>query len=187
MSQDFVIYLLSGTSTVFGRCREHRHGEDEERLKVDILLYAPDVLPQHCCVRRLDGAPPPGDRRGTATMLKPLHGAPVTRNGAQLLEEAELSPGDLVGVGTHYLFMFKDPTSSAGGLQTPPWMTGLCPNARACLSCGSAHPEKRPRGGPPAACWRDVEGAALSYELEQEDQVLQEILRTLDPGGGRPR
>ncbi|KAK1877633.1 Ras-interacting protein 1 [Dissostichus eleginoides] len=114
--QDFVIYLMSGTTTIFGCCRAHCNGEDEERLKVDILLFAPDVLPQHCCVRRLDSNT--GEHRKTSTMLKPLHGAPVTRNGFLLKEEVELNPGDLVGLGKHYLFMFKDPTSTSGSLQT---------------------------------------------------------------------
>ncbi|XP_056871822.1 ras-associating and dilute domain-containing protein-like [Takifugu flavidus] len=188
--QDFVIYLMSGTSTIFGRCREHCHGEDEDRLKVDILLYAPDVLPQHCCIRRLDNVQSPsGDHRKTVTMLKPLHGAPVTRNGFNLQEEVELNPGDLVGLGNHYLFMFKDPTSSSGWLQTPPWMTRLCPNTKACLACGSTVAEKRLWRKPFVPPWRDVKGAEvlLSYELEQEDRVLQEILTSLDPSGDEPK
>lgn len=184
--QDFVVYLMSGTSTIFGRCREHCHGEDEDRLKVDILLYAPDVLPQHCCIRRLDHVQPPsGDHRRTATMLKPLHGAPVTRNGLRLQEEVELSPGDLVGLGQHYLFLFKDPTSSSGRLQAPPWTTTLCPDSRPCSACGSALTEKTWRRRALLPRWRDASGAEalLSYELEQEEQVLQEILQTLDPSG----
>lgn len=181
---------MSGTSTIFGCCREHCHGEDEDRLKVDILLYAPDVLPQHCCIRRLDNAQSPsGDHRKTVTMLKPLHGAPVTRNGFDLQEEVELNPGDLVGLGNHYLFMFKDPTSPSGWLQTPPWITRLCPNTKACVSCGSTVAEKRLWRRPFVAPWRDVKGAevVLSYEPEQEDRVLQEILTSLDPSGEEPK
>lgn len=188
--QDFVIYLMSGTSTIFGCCREHCHGEDEDRLKVDILLYAPDVLPQHCCIRRLDNVQSPsGEGRRTVTMLKPLHGAPVTRNGLDLQEEVELNPGDLVGLGNHYLLMFKDPTGSSGRLQTP-WMTGLCPqHAKACLSCGSTLVETQLWRRPSAPRWRDDEGAEvlLSYELEQEDRVLQDILTTLVPSGDEPK
>lgn len=185
-SQDFVIYLMSGTSTIFGCCREHCHGEDEDRLKVDILLYAPDVLPQHCCIRRLEQVQAPsGDLRKTVTVLKPLHGAPVTRNGFQLQEEVELSPGDLVGLGQHYLFLFKDPTSSSGRLQTPSWMSTLCPDSKPCLSCGSAATEKKLRRRPFLPRWRDLNGAEalLSYELQQEDQVLQQILKALEPSG----
>lgn len=183
---------MSGTTTIFGCCREHYPGEDEERLKVDILLFAPDVLPQHCCVRRLDSGSA-GEPRKTLTLLKPLHGAPVTRNGALLSEEVELNPGDLVGLGKHYLFMFKDPTCSPGSPQTPPWMTRLCPGsdpkASSCSSCGSSVAAKRPRRKPLPPRWRDLEGteALLSYELEQEERVLQEILELLEPSGSEPK
>ncbi|XP_075999150.1 ras-associating and dilute domain-containing protein-like [Genypterus blacodes] len=194
--QDFVIYLMSGTTTIFGCCREHCNGEDEERLKVDILLFAPDVLPQHCCVRRLDstGSSSTGEPKKTQTMLKPLHGAPVTRNGFILKDEVELIPGDLVGLGKHYLFMFKDPTSGSGSTQTPPWMTKLCPNSdtkgsSSCLSCGSSATIKgmQRKTSPPR--WRDLEGteASLSYELEQEGKVLCQILDMSNPSGNDPK
>ncbi|XP_071256349.1 ras-associating and dilute domain-containing protein-like isoform X2 [Salvelinus alpinus] len=193
--QDFVIYLMSGTTTIFGCCREHCNGEDEERLKVDILLFAPDILPQHCCVRRLDSTnSSPGDTKRTLTLLKPLHGAPVTQNGFLLKEEVELTPGDLVGLGQHYLFMFKDPTAAPGAPQTPLWMKQLSPAhdggvgvSSSCQSCGSALRMKWPRvqrkSAPPR--WKDPEGGevSLSYELEQEDRVLQEVLVMVDPNG----
>uniref|UniRef100_A0A3P8TUR0 Ras association and DIL domains 2a n=1 Tax=Amphiprion percula TaxID=161767 RepID=A0A3P8TUR0_AMPPE len=192
--QDFVIYLMSGTTTIFGCCREHSNGEDEERLKVDILLFAPDVLPQHCCVRRLDSnsQTSTGEHKKTMTMLKPLHGAPVTRNGFLLKEEVELNPGDLVGFGKHYLFMFKDPTSASGSIHTPPWMTRLCSNAdskMSCSSCGSSFTIKKFQRKPLPPRWRDLEGteASLNYELDKEERVLQEILDILDPSGSEPK
>lgn len=194
--QDFVIYLLSGTTTILGCCKEHCNGEDEERLKVDILLFAPDVLPQHCCVRRLDSNNQisTGEHKKTQTMLKPLHGAPVTRNGFLLKDEIELNPGDLVGLGKHYLFMFKDPTSTPGSLQTPPWMTRLCPNSdtkasSSCSSCSSSVATKMLQRKPVPCHWRDLEGtvALVNYELEQEERVLQEILNMLDPSGNEPK
>uniref|UniRef100_A0A8D3AS83 Ras-associating and dilute domain-containing protein-like n=1 Tax=Scophthalmus maximus TaxID=52904 RepID=A0A8D3AS83_SCOMX len=190
--QDFVIYLMSGTTTVLGCCREHCNGEDEERLKVDVLLFAPDVLPQHCCVRRLD----PHHQTPT-TLLKPLHGAPVTRNGFLLKEEEELHPGDLVGLGKHYLFMFKDPTSTSGSRPAPPWMSRLCPSSDtnaspSCLSCGSAAAAaaaETSRGRPSPPRWRDLEGAeaSLSYGPEQEERVLRQVLEAPDPGGNEPK
>ncbi|KAM9393429.1 ras-associating and dilute domain-containing protein-like [Pholidichthys leucotaenia] len=196
--QDFVIYLMSGTTTIFGCCREHCNGEDEERLKVDILLFAPDVLPQHCCVRRLDSNSHTSteENKRTLTMLKPLHGAPVTRNGLLLKEEAELNPGDLVGLGKHYLFMFKDPTITitSGSLHSPPWMTRLCPNSdsktvSSCLSCGSSVTIRKLQRRPSPPLWRDLEGtvASLSYELDQEEQVLREILDMVDPSRDEPK
>ncbi|RVE69923.1 hypothetical protein OJAV_G00082820 [Oryzias javanicus] len=185
--QDFIIYLMSGTSTIFGCCREHSSGEDEEQLKVDILLFAPDVLPQHCCVRRRDAAAPSGEQRRTLTMLKPLHGAPVTRNGFPLKEEVELNPGDLVGLGKHYLFMFKDPTSAAASLHAPPWMAQLFPDSKtSCVSCGSSKTSPR-TPSPPR--WRDPQGqeVSLSYEPEHEERLLQEIVEAADPGGAEPK
>lgn len=195
-SQDFVIYLMSGTNTIFGCCSEHCNGEDDESLKVDILLFAPDVLPQHCCVRRLDSSnqTSAGEQKKTLTMLKPLHGAPVTRNGFLLKEEVELNSGDLVGLGKYYLFMFKDPTTTSGSLQSPPWMTRLCPNsdskaAFACLSCGSFITKRCFQRKPLTPRWRDLEGteALLIYELQLEDRVLQEILNMFDPSGNKPK
>ncbi|XP_053706940.1 ras-associating and dilute domain-containing protein-like isoform X1 [Synchiropus splendidus] len=188
--QDFVIYLMSGTTTIFGCCGEHHNGEDEERLKVDILLFAPDVRPQHCCVRRLD-AQSSGEVKKTLTLLKPLHGALVTRNGLILKEEVELNPGDVVGLGTHYLFMFKDPTCSL--TQMPPWMSRLCPSLDtkepSCLSCGTSVTARKPKKKASPPHWRDLEGtqAVLQYEFEQEERVLKEILDSVDPGGSEPK
>lgn len=192
--QDFVIYLMSGTNTIFGCCQEHSNGEDEERLKVDILLFAPDVLPQHCCVRRLDctnTSSSTGETKKTSTtMLKPLHGAPVSRNGFLLKDEVELCPGDLVGLGKHYLFMFKDPTSASASSQTPPWMNKLCPYAEnPKSSCFSCEPSKKLLGKTLAPRWRDLEGteAVLSYESDQEEMILEKILTMLDPSGSEPK
>ncbi len=36
----------------------------------------------------------------------------VTRNGEVLRKEVQLSPGDVIGLGQHYLFLFKDPLAS---------------------------------------------------------------------------
>ncbi|XP_030205697.1 ras-associating and dilute domain-containing protein-like isoform X2 [Gadus morhua] len=190
--QDFVVYLLSGGSTVFGRSVEPLSAEDEERQQVDIVLSAPDVAPQHCCVRRLE---PAGGASQTLTLLRPLHGAAVTRNGAPLGGEVALAPGDLVGLGGHYLFMFKDPTRPAGDARTPAWMARLRPEeagrpVSSCLSCGSSFAQgagRTPPRRPP--CWRDPDGsvASLVYDLGQEDRVLQEVLALVDPGGPEPK
>ncbi|XP_029292790.1 ras-associating and dilute domain-containing protein-like [Cottoperca gobio] len=90
--------------------------------------------------------------------------------------------------------MFKDPTSTSGSLQTPPWMTTLCPNSdtktsSSCLSCGSSFAIKSLQRKSLLSCWRDLEGkeALVIYELEQEERVLQEVLDMLDPSGNEPK
>ncbi|XP_016391984.1 ras-associating and dilute domain-containing protein-like [Sinocyclocheilus rhinocerous] len=187
--QDFLIYLMSGNSCIFGSSIESSTGNNEETLKVDVLLFAPDILPQHCCVQRLDATS--DQTKGSSkmrTMLRPLHSALVTHNGVPLDDEVELCPGDLVGLGQHYLFMFKDPTTS-GAFQTPSWMATLCPPATAspCKLCGTS--VRRRRTQKMAARWRDLEGKvlSLSYQVQHEDQVLEKILSRVDPGGEEPK
>lgn len=183
-----MIYLMSGNSCVFGCCAGH--GEDGERLKVDVVLYAPDVLPQHCWVQHMDfpRTQAEGSRR-TATLLKPFHGASITHNGVQLKDEAELFPGDLIGLGQHYLFMYKDPTAP-DVQRIPTWMAGLSPPALAspCNPCGSSVTRHRTRRRVPA-CWRDPDQRVLSltYELHQENQVLEKIITMVDPRGPEPK
>ncbi|XP_077101816.1 ras-associating and dilute domain-containing protein isoform X2 [Siphateles boraxobius] len=145
-TQDFVIYPLINSSSVFGRRVDQ---SDSERLN----LWAPDLLPRHCLVRRLDVRP--------VTLLKPLDGAEVKRNGAAVRHEVELRSGDVIALGDHYLFMFKDPTSERPTL---------------CQVCVLSEKSRRPRG------FRDPEGAelALAYDVEHESRVLEEIFSTVD-------
>lgn len=183
-----MIYLMSGNSCVFGCCAGH--GEDGEQLKVDVVLYAADILPQHCCVQHLDvpRSQAEGSRR-TSTLLKPLHGGFVTLNGVQLKDEAELFPGDLIGLGQHYLFIFKDPT--APDVQhIPTWMASLSPPPSAAPCSARDSPVRRHRTNRRVpACWRDPDERVISltYELHQEDQVLKKILTIVDPSGPEPK
>ncbi|TRY54230.1 hypothetical protein DNTS_035427 [Danionella cerebrum] len=182
--QEFLIYLMSGNTCVFGSASEHPSADSADTLKVDILLFAPDVSPNHCLIHRLNPSSDTTEGR-TQTLLRPLHGAPVSHNGVPLEDqEVELCPGDLVGLGQHYLFMFKDPSASRG-FQTPSWMATLCsPIAFSpCKLCGtSLRRRRRPKM---AARWRDVEGRvlALSYQRQEEEQVLEKILKMADTEG----
>lgn len=180
---------MSGNSCIFGSSIESSTDKIEEILKVDVLLFAPDILPQHCCVQRLDAtSDQTKESSKMRTLLRPLHSAHVTHNGVPLDDDVELCPGDLVGLGQHYLFMFKDPTAS-GAFQTPSWMATLCPPATAspCKLCGTS--VRRRRTQKMAARWRDLEGRvlSLSYQVHHEDQVLEKILSMVDPGGEEPK
>lgn len=95
-TQDFVIYLLVTPNVVIGQ-----HNNNEDGSKVDILLFATDILPRHCYFRRRCAGGP--------TTLCPCQDAVVTRNGEVLRNDVQLSPGDVIGLGQHYLFLFKDP------------------------------------------------------------------------------
>lgn len=78
--------------------RQSDHGDAS---KPDILLFAPDILLKHCYFHR--------HSPGGPTMLCPYQDAMVMRNGEVLRKEVQLSPGDVIGLGQRYLFLFKDP------------------------------------------------------------------------------
>ncbi|CAL8282666.1 unnamed protein product [Merluccius merluccius] len=186
--KEFVIYLVTGQSTVIGRGSEHDKG-----LKVDILLFAPDIHAKHCCLRR--------QGTGGPALLRPSGDAIVTKNGEVLGKEAELSPGDVIGLGQFYLFLFKDPsavTAKEVNDATPETnMSGmpcLLANAKstaatntkqqtlcnACISTG-ANPNcpsiKLSLTGCPQSL-RDAEGHSLTltYDAETEDIIVKEIV-----------
>ncbi|XP_064806662.1 ras-interacting protein 1-like isoform X2 [Oncorhynchus masou masou] len=185
--QDFVIYLLNGSSTLIGRCS----GEDKERSKVDFPLSAPDILPLHCCLCRHEH-----NDKGSTVRLRPFHSAMVTRNGETLSKEAELSPGDVIGMGRHYLFLFKDPTawvvmqkvkdSTSSPDPTVTAASGVLPQATTlatsepalCNTCISASGTREIRSRRATACLNNPEGRGLNllYVVEHEEAVVKEIV-----------
>uniref|UniRef100_A0A8C1II95 Si:ch211-176g6.2 n=1 Tax=Cyprinus carpio TaxID=7962 RepID=A0A8C1II95_CYPCA len=162
--QDFVIYALINSCTVFGRHVEQAHNEtesDADRMN----LWAPDLLPDHCRVTRGSAA----GRSGAETRLKPLNRAKVKRNGAVIKHEVELQSGDVIALGDHYLFMYKDPTCPK--VATPAEAAQSSRRPPLCKSCVRAR-----------ACFRDVDGAELllPYDVEHESRVLKEIFSVVE-------
>ncbi|XP_029933190.1 ras-associating and dilute domain-containing protein isoform X2 [Myripristis murdjan] len=186
LTQDFVIYLLTGPSIVIGR-----RGDNGEGSKTDILLYASDILPKHCCFSRHN------DTR--STILRPSQSAMVTRNGEVLRKEVELSPGDVIGLGQRYLFLFKDPsavthkevndTTPEPHLSAAPWLLSCATSAtrepilcNTCISTytdlqspNSKHSLKR---GTPFLKAPEGHSLTVNYERELEDRIVKEIIVT---------
>ncbi|MGH0114522.1 UNVERIFIED_CONTAM: hypothetical protein FKN15_019662 [Acipenser sinensis] len=194
--QDFVIYLMSGLTHVFGRCSENSAGEDEERIKVDILLSAPDILPRHCSVRRLESSSHCEATKKTVTLVKPLHGANLTHNGIPVKEETQLQTGDLLGLGDFYLFMYKDPTAPFAG-QRPSWLTSPMTHLGGTVTCkmcgssllGEADRKTKPSHRKSVHRLKDSNGTHLSltYDSIHEDQLLNKVINTTDPKGDEPK
>ncbi|XP_078062848.1 ras-interacting protein 1-like, partial [Mustelus asterias] len=185
--QDFVIYVLNGSSHVFGRSLEESRDEEEEKQKVDILLSAPDICPRHCSVQRREISSS-GEGSEVVTLVKPGKGATVTYNGLPLNTEIQLHPGDLVGMGAYYLFMYKDPTlSNCPREQKPAWfpspVLSLSQDGELkCKMCGCSIQERQQDTIP----WirksiprlKDTKGReyVLMYNLAQEDALLNRII-----------
>uniref|UniRef100_A0A672FQL5 Si:ch211-176g6.2 n=1 Tax=Salarias fasciatus TaxID=181472 RepID=A0A672FQL5_SALFA len=155
----------------------------------DILLSASDVLPRHCCLRRGGGGGP--------TTLCLGQNAVVTRNGELLQNDVQLSAGDVIGLGQHYLFLFKDPLVSdvppEPGLSSAPWMlhnnhhpsaasrsgeTLVCSTCMStCTDLQSSDCRRRPGGcAPPFLSSPEGGSLTLNYEAEHEDRIVKEIV-----------
>ncbi|NXN93722.1 RAIN protein, partial [Rhinopomastus cyanomelas] len=207
--QEFVLYIMSYPVHVFGRS-ERRSGPDRAPtahpggpgggfssggaaaaapggvLQVDTFLSAPDILPRHCLVRAPRGGGPEGPE-GAAATVRPFRGAVVTRNGTPVVRETPLSPGDLLGLGQHFLLLYRDPRGGAPSCP-PPWL----PPARPALGLGALL--RCPGcGRPPAERQEGLRGvleaprAELRFRPQDQEPLLREIVRgTLPPEGDEP-
>uniref|UniRef100_A0A3P9KLD4 Si:ch211-176g6.2 n=1 Tax=Oryzias latipes TaxID=8090 RepID=A0A3P9KLD4_ORYLA len=172
-AQDFVIYLLAAPLVGVGR-----HTDDDDCPKSDISLHAADILPQHChFLRRRPGEP---------VVLRPSTDAFVTKNGEVLRNDVPLSPGDVIGLGRHYLFLFKDPSAplhqdgEAPDLSWSSWSRSPSAARRSSQTfvCSSCVSHLQPPAGAAEAL-----SLSLNYEAEDEERLVKKIVAM--PGGGR--
>ncbi|KAM4623638.1 ras-associating and dilute domain-containing protein-like [Polymixia lowei] len=199
LTQEFVIYLITGPSIVIGRS-----SENDEESKVDVPLFAPDILQRHCCLHRHSS--------GNPTLLQPCRDAVITRNGEVLRKETELRPGDVIGLGQSYLFLFKDPlasmlkeldsTTPEPNLSAVPWLERLVSSPPAtsntrepmlCTTCISTCTEPQNpnskqslKRGTPFLKDPDGRSLTLNYEVELEDRIVKEIV-AMESGSAKDR
>ncbi|XP_062456999.1 ras-interacting protein 1 isoform X2 [Rhea pennata] len=170
--QDFVVYVMTRPRHVFGRPERRGPPEKGGGGGVDTFLDAPDILPRHCLVRA-----------GEPALVRPFRGAAVTHNGAPLLRQAPLGPGDLLGLGQHFLLVYKDPR--AGPAPPPAWLPRAGPapglaGALGCPGCGRS-PQERHEA---VRAYVESRRAELRFRPQEEEALLREILRLADGGGG---
>jgi hypothetical protein len=93
--QDSLMHTLRGDRVKIGR--------DAALLEPsDIALSSPDILPQHCMLHRADNTP-------KRWVLNTFDNAHVTINGCVVKNTIPLHFGDLISIGQHYVFIYKDP------------------------------------------------------------------------------
>lgn len=63
--------------------------------------------------------------------MRPFRGGAVTHNGVALYRETVLKPGDVIGLGNHFLFLYRDPRVTPA----PPLALTLPWQADASITC----------------------------------------------------
>ncbi|KAI4902558.1 hypothetical protein NFI96_021997 [Prochilodus magdalenae] len=123
-----------------------------------------------------------GESQGRVALLRPFRGGAVTHNGVVLYRETVLKPGDLIGLGSHFLFLYRDPrvTPAPPLALAPPWQALL--DSTTSLGAGNMVDRQE--------ALRQYLGsteAVLKFQAKHADAVLQEIMSknsTPDSGGG---
>ncbi|XP_029440257.1 ras-interacting protein 1 [Rhinatrema bivittatum] len=165
--QDFVLYVMTRKQHLFGRAE--RALREKSGPHVDTFLQAPDILPRHCCVWLVEL---PG--RGRVTRVRPYRGASLTHNGGILQREAELSTGDLLGLGEHFLFMYKDPRVSQGRPVWLPkaWTASGLSGVFSCQTCGRSLQERQAA----FQAYMESQDLVLRFRPQEEEALLKEII-----------
>ena len=118
LREDSIIYYLSEQITQIGSS-EFTTSTNNVNERNDIVLRCPDVKSQHCwIVKKTNSADKIAENgRRLSSILDNLivclhpFGAMVTINGSPITKPVNLYTGDLIAVGQHYLFLYKDLTT----------------------------------------------------------------------------
>ncbi|XP_053412860.1 ras-associating and dilute domain-containing protein isoform X2 [Nycticebus coucang] len=167
---DSLVYVLNRD--------RHTVGQRTPASKPSISLSAPDILPLHCTIRRLQLA---GSQAGDRLVLEPIPGAPISVNFSEVgMRTVVLRHGDLLSLGLYYLLLFKDPAQA----QPLPTQALACLQAvpQSCRMCGTVLSSWGTAHSAPATLSRRRQ-LVLEFEPDLEDTLLQRIMTLIEPGG----
>lgn len=145
----------------------------------DIPLYSDDLITKHCQVfKKL-----PADNESVTesedgldqVFLEPFPNCEVMVNGRTLAEAVMLAPGDLVQIGRHYVFLYKDPMRVSDANLTFDWLPGAAVNGS-----GSLHGKAKVIRMQQVAA-KSPNRLSLAYELEDEDKLLEYFVTICEP------
>ena len=192
---DYLYHRLDEQLSVVG-CPVHQ----PDNQCADVILFAPDILPQHCTlIKRVESSSPDFEQEyndlNFAVYLEPSRGADVCVNGAAVLSPTKLIPGDLVSFGKHYYFLFKDPSQIADSSMKLSWVNYLkqfhkmkmAEDAEYASGVQNIH-DGDTSNISNAKDGIDVpdeaqNGLRLSYSVQDEDYLLDMIMNMVDLSG----
>ena len=118
-AREFLIYRLIEDVTAVGRA-DVQDGIGSNRH--NITLTGPDILPVHCLIhQRRPECVEHQTEQEAQTWLEPMQNAHIALNGAKIDSSNSILPGDLLSIGNHHLFLFKDPSQAQEIMQGLHW------------------------------------------------------------------
>ena len=178
---DFLYHRLDEQLALVGRPVYHLDDQSP-----DIVLFAPDVLPQHCTLsKRVETSAPNFEQDYNVNFviyLEPCRGADVCINGVTVSSSSTLHPGDLVSFGKHYLFMFKDPSQVADTSMKLTWFNNLKQFHKLQMSANASKSHRLKSNAVDVVDIQDEPSneLRLSYLPHDEDDLLDMIMNIVD-------
>ncbi|XP_074638048.1 ras-associating and dilute domain-containing protein-like [Acropora palmata] len=179
-NQDDILYhRLDEQLTLVGHPVHHRDDQSP-----DIVLHSPDVLQQHCSLRKeveisALNSEMEDHNVNFSIYLEPCQGADICINGTSVSLRCKLQPGDLISFGKHYFYLFKDPSQVSDMSMKLTWFNNLkqfhkLQNDRLLLASNSDNLNGTEISEEPDNRLR------LSYQQQEEDDLLIMIMNIVD-------
>ena len=171
VAEDYLLHRLDEDYMIIGR---PTIGQKHP----DIPLYSDDLQTQHCqVIKKL-----PADNESVAesddgleqVFLEAFPNCEVMVNGRTLTETILLHPGDLLQIGLHYVFLYKDPIRTSDANLVFDWLPGAAVNGYSD-SHGKAKVIQMQQVS------RNPNRLSLVYELDDEDRLLEYFVTICEP------
>ena len=172
IAEDYLLHRLDEDAMVIGR-------PTIGKKHPDIPLYSDDLQTQHCRIfKKL-----PSDNESVAesedgldhVFIEPFPNCEVSVNGMPVNEATLLTPGDLLQIGLLYVFLYKDPLRTLDSNLVLDWLPGAAGNGHHASAHGKAKVIQMQQVS------RNPNRLSLSYELEDEDKLLEYFVTVCEP------
>uniref|UniRef100_A0A8C2WA20 Ras association and DIL domains n=1 Tax=Cyclopterus lumpus TaxID=8103 RepID=A0A8C2WA20_CYCLU len=177
--QDCLVYLLNR--------EQHTVGQETPSARPNICLFAPDILPLHCRLRRVPAprrhaninnkGEEPGESQRSCVAVEPVLHATVLVNFSRCERSTTLRHGDLLSFGAHYIFLYKDPTGAK------PLPAQTLARLRSLGQLYDAGDRAAQVSSVPAIRRGQKRRLQLEFDPTHEDQLLNRIVSLIEPGG----
>lgn len=152
-NRDAVLHLITNATSIVG--------SSEDKDKCTIRLYAPDVHQQHCWVCKEYDTD--NETKYKYISIAPFPGAYVRVNDKEISSKVNIFTGDIITIGQHYIFLFKDPTAASKDTTSPESTARLTPESEeAQLPHSPAHA-----------------GPTLSFTPNRQQELLTKVFATM--------